>query len=175
MLCLKSRRDKSAMRKKKKNVRSSEIPGNNSVWGKRVERTRVVPNFYSWMQKSASSFWSLSPLVNLPIWKAGFETTFSALVSSYLTEREKIQRLSLLSANALVFSIFTSGPEFPLQLFHRPSSITSWKPLQFTDLCLHPTPHALCLYCKLHQGARCWMYLFRSLVFWGDSRHTPQD
>lgn len=41
---LKGRRDQSAMRKKK-NVRSGEIPENNSVWGKRVERARVVPDF----------------------------------------------------------------------------------------------------------------------------------
>lgn len=42
---LKGRRDQSAMRKKKKKVRSGEIPENNSVWGKRVERARVVPDF----------------------------------------------------------------------------------------------------------------------------------
>lgn len=122
-----------------------------------------------------------------------WDNSFS--IGVFIPRREKKNRDCLCSVLRLLFSAFSahflkisenfnfltsmfppwnSVPE-SLQLFHQPSNITSWKPVQFTALCLHPTPHALCLDCNLHQVARCWMYLFRSLMFWGDSRDTPQD
>lgn len=150
-------------KEKGKNVRSGEIPVNCSVWGKRVERARVFPNFYIWMQKFASSFWSLgtTSLVKPTTWKAGVETTLSALVSSYHIGRKKNRDCLCSVLMLLFFSIFSSFSEnfrkFSFSDLHVPSmELSPWVTATFPPTLQHylletssihcplPAPHSPC-------------------------------